>query len=81
VDADKVHHGVVGARVHDKPAVIADPHGHVSLTLRQLLCEGALPDFLMGNHKPERALAGSKGHNLRTSDDFAGDGLETGVSL
>jgi hypothetical protein len=76
VDADKVHHGIVGAGVHDKPTVVANPHGHVSLALRKLLGDGILADLVKGNEKPEGALAGAKGHDLRTDDDFAGDRLK-----
>lgn len=77
MDADKVHHCVVGAGVHDEAAVVANPHGHVSLALRKFLGDGVLEDRLKGNEEPEGALAGSEGHNLRTDDNFACDRLQT----
>lgn len=75
MDAHEVHHSVVGAGVHDQPPVVADPHGQITIPLRELLGEGVLPDLAVWDQEPEGALARSEGFNIGPGDYFSCDGL------
>lgn len=79
MDADKVHHRIVGAGVHDKAAVVAHPHCHDTFALPQCFGDGILADQVNRNKKSKRALARTKGFDLRSGNDAACDRLE-GVS-
>ncbi|KIH93610.1 hypothetical protein SPBR_04102 [Sporothrix brasiliensis 5110] len=77
MEADKVEHRVVDARIHDEAAVAAVPHGHVAVARRpgaQMRRRRVVEHLLAGHEKAERTAARRKGLDGVAADAAARDG-------